>query len=106
MANNISPEETLPYDKNFVLKNVAMFRKSSKSKLSLKHAGFDSDTPFYINENLTNHNYKIFKNTMKLKKQKHLKSVFTTRGLVYVKCSRTDTPILIENINQLTELLS
>lgn len=95
---------TTPFDKNFILKNIAMFRKSNKSNLILKHAGIDSEQPFYVNENLTNHNYKIFQNALKLKKQKHLYSVFTLRGLVYVKRNSNDPPTLIENIDQLTQL--
>lgn len=93
-----------PFDKNFVLKNISMFRKSNKSNLLLKHIGIGSDNPFYINENLTSHNYKIFQNALKLKKQKHLDAVFTLRGLVYAKLARTDPPTLIECIDQLTQL--
>lgn len=93
-----------PFDKNYVLKNISMFRKSNKSNLLLKHIGYDSDNPFYVNENLTTYNYKIFLNALKLRKQKHLESVFTLRGLVYVKRAITDPPILIDCIDQLTQL--
>lgn len=93
-----------PFDKNFVLKNIARFRKSINSNLVLSHAGFDSNKPFYINENLTNHNYKIFQNALKLKRQKHLESVFSLRGLVYVRRPGSDSPTLVENIEQLTNL--
>lgn len=95
---------TTPSDKNFVLKNIARFRKSNNSKLILTHAGFDSNKPFYVNENLTSHNYKIFQNALKLKRQKHLESVFSLRGFVYVKRTGTDPPTLIENNEQLTQL--
>lgn len=99
MVNLVSP-----FDKNYVLKNISTFRKSNKSNLLLKHIGFDSDNPFYVNENLTSHNYKIFQNALKLRKQKHIDTAYTLRGLVYVKLSRTEPPILIECIDQLTQL--
>lgn len=37
-----------PYEKNIILKNFALFRKSNKSSRQLKHVGFDSDKPIYI----------------------------------------------------------
>lgn len=91
-----------PYDKNFILKNIALFRKSNKCSLQLRHIGFDSGKPFYVNENLTSYNYKIFQNAMKLKRHKRIESVFTNRGLIYVRCSKAETPILIENSEQLS----
>lgn len=93
-----------PYDKNFILKNISLFRKSKKTNLQLKHVGIDSNNPFYVNENLTANNYKIFQNALKLKKQKHFDSVFTLRGLIYIRYSRMESPILIESIDQLNQL--
>lgn len=92
-----------PYDKNFFLKSLSGFRKSNKSQLMLKHIGFKSNNPFYINEHLTPHNYKIFQSALNMKKDHHLQSVFTMRGLVYVKNSITDQPICVEHLERLDE---
>lgn len=46
-----------PYDKNFILKSIANFRKRKKTSLLLEHIGENSAEPFYINENLTSANF-------------------------------------------------
>lgn len=84
-----------PFEKNYFLKTVALHRNKFKSPLRLSDAGFESDTPFYINENLTPHNYGIFKTALKLKKDKILKTVYSLRGIVYVKQNENDEPISI-----------
>lgn len=92
-----------PYEKNYFLRIVAAHRRKFKSPLRLSNAGFQSDTPFYINENLTPHNYGIFKTALGLKKDMVLKTVFTLRGIVYVKQNENDEPINIifpEQLNQ------
>lgn len=90
-----------PYDKNFFLKSLSNYMKLNKKNLMLNMLGFDSNKPFYVKENLTNSNYKILQNAVRLKKQNHLQSAYTYRGLVYVKRLRTDDPICIEHIADL-----
>lgn len=85
-----------PFEKNYLLKCIAKFRSENKTHLCLRQAGFDSDEPIYINENLTPHNHKIFKEALLLKKNKKIKSTFSLRGLVYVKKFDLDDPVLIE----------
>lgn len=100
-----------PYDKNFLLKSLAGFRKANRCSLMLKHIGFKSgnseryksDDPIYINENLTSTNYSIFISALRLKRSNHLRSVFTMRGLVYVKNDNTEQPVRIDNLQQLNE---
>lgn len=91
-----------PYDKNFVLKSLAIFKKNNKSQLLLNYIGENSNKPFYVNENLTANNYKILIEAIKLRNQNCLKSAYTFRGLVYVKQTGSDQPIRIDYIEQLS----
>lgn len=114
---NFSPDAVIivklmsPYDKNFILKSIASFRKTNRCSLTLRHIGYQSDNterfnsnnPIYINENLTSNNYNIFLSALRLKKNKNLQSVFTMRGLVYVKNESTEQPVRIDFIEQLDE---
>lgn len=88
-----------PYDKNFVLKNLAVFRKNHNSTLTLDMLGFTSKTIFYINENLSNSNYSILQKAIRLKKNKFLYSAYTYKGLVFIKRAANDEPICIEHID-------
>lgn len=105
--NNISPDAVIivkflsPYDKNFFLKRLFEFKKRHNYTLSLNDIGFDSNMPIYINENLSNKNYKIFREAVKLKKDKCVQSAYTFRGLVYVKRNPTDEPICIVHLDTL-----
>lgn len=94
-----------PYDKNFVLKSIATFKKQTECKqLKLDLIGFDSSTYFFVNESLTVKNYRILLEASKLKKGKHLHSAYSFRGLVYVKRTMSDQAIRIDNINQLNDI--
>lgn len=105
--NHNSPDAVIivklmsPYDKNFVLKCLASYRKDPNNKLLLNTIGFNSNTAFYINENLSNTNYKIFQEAIRLKKSKSIQSAYTFRGLVYVRRDVRDEPICIEHIDVL-----
>lgn len=85
-----------PFEKNFLLKTISKYRHDNQKTLSLRQAGFDSDEPIYVNENLTPHNHKIFKEAQLYKKSKKIKSAFTLRGLVYVRKFDSDEPVLLE----------
>ncbi|XP_059223232.1 uncharacterized protein LOC131997010 [Stomoxys calcitrans] len=41
------------YDKNYILKSMAFFKRTNKTPLLLNHIGFDSNYVVHINENLT-----------------------------------------------------
>lgn len=90
-----------PYDKNFFLKNFHQFKKATKSYLKLNHIGQNSNKQIYINENLSNSNYKILQEAIQLKKRKFIASAYTFRGLVYIKRNPTDEPYCIEHIDVL-----
>lgn len=105
---NTSPDAVIivnflsPYDKNFFLKRFFDFKKRNNNyTVSLNDLGFNSNKPFYINENLSNTNYKIFREATKLKKDKCVQSAYTFRGLVYIKRCSTDEPICIAHLDSL-----
>lgn len=92
-----------PYEKNFLLKSLSKYRKDNKLVLCQNHFGFESNKPVYINENLTPHNHRIFKEALHMKRNKKIKSAFTLRGLVYIKKFESDEPILIEFLEELMD---
>lgn len=104
---NNSPAPTIlakmmsPYEKNFFLKTVANYRRRNKDLLRLYLINFDANNPFYVNENLSQTNYKIFNKALKMKKEQIFLSVFTMRGIVHVVKNETDQPIRIEFFDQL-----
>lgn len=90
-----------PYDKNFVLKSMANFRKTNKTSLLLNNIGIDSDRQFYINENLTSNNFKILQAALRLKKTNKIKSAITIRGLVYIRLNNEDKNFRVDNMDEL-----
>lgn len=88
-----------PYDKNFFLKNLSLYKKNNNRILTLNITGLNSNTPFYINENLSNTNYTIFQRAIHFKKKHFIQSAYTFRGLVYVKRTADDNPICIEHVD-------
>lgn len=107
---NFSPDAVIlvklysPYDKNFIMKCLANYRKSYKTELKLSHFGLGGDRPFYVNENLTTTNHKILRSAIDRKKQGLVKTAYTIRGLVYVKFNGNDEPIRVESMEELNNL--
>lgn len=93
-----------PYDRNFVLKTITSFIKTNKAPLQLNVIGFKSSVPFFVNENLTPENHRIFLKAYGLKKQGIISSVFTNRGHVFIKQLNEEDPIYIYEIDQLNQL--
>lgn len=91
------------YDKNYILRSINNYKKSTRSNLKLNLIGFESDQNFFINENLTSANYNIFKYALKYKKMNKLYSVFTRRGLVYVKIAARDEAVTVRSVDELNE---
>lgn len=111
-SKGISPDGVIiarlmtPYDKNFVLKSLNEYKKKN-NYLKLNLLGFEPDKQnqsFYINENLTNGNFKILREAISLKKQKLLQSAYSFRGLVYVKRLSTDQPFCVYALDVLDNL--
>lgn len=95
-----------PYDKNFILKTIRCFKNATKDHLKLNHIGFQSDANFFINENLTSHNYNIFTYALKYKKLNKLSTVFTRRGIVFVKIGTGDEAVAVKSTDELNEFFS
>lgn len=94
-----------PYDKNFFLKSLSNFKKANKDFFfTLNHIGFEADTKFFVNESLTVENYQILRAAMRMKKEKHIHSAFSMRGLVYVKLSADGQLIRIDDYKQLNTI--
>lgn len=106
-SKNPSPASTIlvklmcPFDRNVILKTISTYRRKSKDLLILNVLNFDSNEPFYVNENLTKTNYTIFNEALKLKKRNVFSTVFTLRGIVHVKEKDIDNPIPISNVAEL-----
>lgn len=108
---NISPDAVIivrmwsPYDKNFFLKTLSIFKKNNKDfNFRLRHIGFNSDSPLFVNENLTQTNYQILQAAVRLKRQKRIHSAFTIRGMVHIKQHPDDRAFRIDEIDQLSSL--
>ena len=95
-----------PQDKNNFLRTAAKHIRDTGNPLRLRDLGFDSDQPFYINEQLTAANHKILKHAIRFKRQEQLFSVFTRRGLTHVKISDKSNVISIQSIEQLNLLVN
>lgn len=90
-----------PQDRNNILRSISKYKRESKSLLTLNIFGMNSNTPFFINEDLTSHNYKILQEALKLKRLKCISTAFTLRGFVYVKRFATDTAVRMESTEDL-----
>ncbi|XP_070141640.1 uncharacterized protein [Drosophila kikkawai] len=77
-----------------LMRAIGAYRRNNKKQLSLQLIGFESPALIYLNEQLTKHNYDIFKEAMRCKKHNQITGVFTRRGVVYVKLSLLDLKLM------------
>lgn len=89
------------YERNYVLKSIAAFRKKTNRQLCLRDAGYSSDVFIYLRESLSQQNKQLLQHALQLKKHKQLASVYTARGCVYVKRHHTESAVLIDCIDTL-----
>lgn len=106
LDGNIMIKLATPYEKNAILKAVGRFKRTTKTQLLLKHAGFQSDSPIYLNENLTQHNFTLLRNAIRLKKQKQLAAAYSLKGLVHVKRNESDAPTCIMSNEDLSHIVN
>lgn len=94
------------HDKVNLLRAAANLRRNSKQQLSLQLLGFETRgvVPIYLNEQLTKENYNIFKEAIRMKKQKQLFAVFCRRSLVHIKLTERGDVICLESALQLSQL--
>jgi len=86
------------------MRAIAVHRQTTKSQLSLQLIGFDSPALIYLNEQLTETNYEIFKHALRIKKQKSVAAVFTLRGDVFVKPVDGGGAYYVQSSNELSDL--
>lgn len=107
--NNVDPtiivKFSTPYQRNLILKSISNFIRRKKEPLKLFILGFDANVPFYVNENLTPLTYGIFLQALRLKRDKHIDSVYTKRGKVNVKLRNSDEFCQISTIEHLNKLI-
>jgi hypothetical protein len=70
-------------------------------KLTLTALGFHSSARFYLSENLTKRNQKIFSEALKLKKAKKLYSVSTSSGTIWVRQKSSESATSIKDMSGL-----
>lgn len=90
------------------MKSLNAYKKENKTNLKLSILGFtpagassNHNNFFYIHENLTNGNFKILREAVRLKKQNIIHSAYSYRGLVYVKRLISDKPTCIDHMDEL-----
>lgn len=71
--------------------------------LKLRHIGLDSDHRVYINENLTIAARKLKLLALELKRNGKLASVFTKQGVVNVRRSPNEPPVIVRTEEDLTQ---
>jgi len=72
--------------------------------LCLKHAGFESNAPIYINECLTKANQALLKAAIAHKKHDRVTSAFSFRGSIFVKKTKEGNATKIESIQELDSI--
>lgn len=93
-----------PYERNYFLNIITSYIKSTQDVLRLNLIGFESTTPFYINENLTPDNHHIFIRAHHLKRDGKISSAYAYRGLIYIRKLGSDESIHIDDIEKLNQL--
>lgn len=107
MINNNSRDGVLivkfcsSQERNYLLKCAKQYKRATKSNLTLQMFGYNSNTPIFLNEDLTGSNYRIFREALKLKKKRCVSRVFTLRGIVYVKSLNSDNTVRVDALDQL-----
>lgn len=87
-------------DKIKVLKSVNYAYKKTKKTLCLHNLGMQSD----LTESLSPANHAIYRKAFQLKHHKHLTSVFTRGGRVYVRVKPNEEAFLVDHIQRLDAL--
>lgn len=83
-----------PLDRNRTLRAFSDYRKRTKSIISLTAVGLEGK--FSIFESLATDTRKILQEAISLRREGKLASVFTLRGVVYVKVDKNSTALRID----------
>lgn len=91
---------------NSVISNNLFRKYLDKKDLNLKHIGFDSDKRIFIRESLSKKNAMIFSEALKLRRNGVLASSYSRKGLVFIRISQDDNPLLVSSLDYLFEISS
>ena len=78
-------------------------RKNLKN-LTASDFGYQSRNKVYINENLTRKNKELFNSTLKIKKEKGFKYIWTNQGRIYLRKNEASSPVHIKNQSDLQRM--
>ena len=85
---------------------IEFFRRYFRhNHLNLSEIGFNADQRIYITENLTKLDQEIYAAAMKLRHEKKLHTVSTSRGVVMVRRNKEDRPVPVKAVSELDDLL-
>lgn len=89
-------------DKNYVLRKVSEFYKSTSRLVTLHDLGFVNKNSFVrVYECLTKLNHAVFRKANDMRKRKQVNSVYTRYGRVFVREDADKKPICVTSIAQL-----
>jgi hypothetical protein len=75
------------------------------SQLNLSEIGFTTRQRIYVSENLTKQDQEVHATAMKLRYERKLASVSTSRGVVHVRRNREDRPMPVKAVSELMNLV-
>lgn len=94
-----------PFDRNRCLKAFSEYRKKSKGSVSMRSAGFDSNTIFRIYESLDAESRILLQKAVQHKIQGKFVSVFSAKGKIYVRLQRNADAVHIADEQALEEIV-
>ena len=95
-------------ERNQLMRSLALYRRNNNNKgmLRLNNIGFESDSPIYVNENLTSRNNNIMRAVSKYKREKTIAAAYTLRGSIFIKLHNNNSPIAINSMDVLDDVIS
>mgnify|MGYP004603265753 CR=1 FL=1 len=88
------------------MRSFALFWRQNRCSLTLRHIGYNSSEPIYINENLTKTNSVIMQAATKYRGEGKLTAAYSLRSRVYVRLLNNDVPTLVKTLPMLDDFIS
>lgn len=92
------------YDRNSFFRQYLHYLKNGSLNVAQLGIGLSSSARIYVSENLTKKNSFILMKCAALKHIKKIYQYFTKNGLVYLRRSKDDSPVLISEVGLLSQL--
>lgn len=83
-------------------KSNFFFKYIKHKSLNLSELGFSTPARVFIGENLSKHNYEVFRKCISLKKNGQISKCYTKNGLVYIVKGNDNKQTLIKSVNDLS----